>query len=128
MSNQRPLISTGRVGAVLKCGVVALGAGLLSIAATGSAHAAAPAHGTVTGTGVNVRSSPSLQGAIVGHKNKGDHVAAYCSFRSSDGIVWDEIQVSSQWIAASYVHVDSGTVPVCDGLGASPVRSRPMQQ
>jgi uncharacterized protein YraI len=128
LSNQRLLFSTGRANAAVKCGVVALGAGLLSVTAMSGAHAAAPAHGTVTGTGVNVRSSPSLQGAIVGHKNKGDHVAVYCSFRSSDGIVWDEIQVSSQWIAAAYVHVDSGTVPVCDGLGSSPLRSRPVQQ
>ena len=118
MLKQRPLIPAGWARTALRCGVVALGAGLVSAAAAVSAQAAAPAHGTITGNGVNVRNAPSLNGTVVGSKNRGDRVAMYCSHRDSADRLWDEIQVSApQWVAAEYVRVDSGAVPACDGLG-----------
>lgn len=118
MLMQRSHVSTDRARTAARCAVIAVGATLVSAIALSSAEAAAPAHGTVTGNGVNVRNAPSLSGAVVGTKNKGDRVAIYCSHKDMANIVWDEIQVSApQWIAASYVHVDSGVVPPCDGLG-----------
>lgn len=121
MLKQRPRTPAGWTRIAGRCAVIALGAGLAGTVAAAGAEAAAPAHGTITGNGVNVRNAPSLNGAVVGQKNKGDRVAMYCSYRDNTNRLWDEIQVSSpQWVAAEYVHVDSGIIPACDGLAAGP--------
>jgi uncharacterized protein YraI len=125
MLKRRPHTSAVRATAVLRCGVIALGAALATgaTALTAEAATAAPAAptatpvtGTITGNGVNVRALPSLQGQVLRQLNKGAHVDVYCHLTTD--VSWDRIQLApQQWVASNYVDLAGKTVPTCASLG-----------
>lgn len=121
MLKQRAHIPAGWAAAVLKCGVVALGAAVasgamaLTSAQAATAPTATPVHGTVTGNDVNVRALPSRDGKVLRKVNKGDHVDVYCHLTTD--VAWDRIKVEPQeWVAANYVNLGGKTVPRCETL------------